>query len=237
MKTSTEFIKFNPNMIDFLEELEQNNNKQWFDEHREFYTKEIREPLKSFVSKSAEMFISKGMKYIADPKKSLFRINRDLRFSKNKAPYKNNLGVFYPYTLSQTIDKKPESLGLYLHIEPTAQFIAGGVHCPKPPVLKAIRNKLLDDWQEFEEIINDNNFKKEFPQILVGDSLFRMPRGFPKEHPAEKYIKLKEFTVYCNISKKDLFSDRLLDIIENKATVLEDFNAFLFDAIVENTEF
>lgn len=231
MKNKKEFTHFNPKIIDFLYDLERNNNKEWFDEHREFYINEVREPLKSFVSNSAELFISKGMKYIADPKKSLFRINRDLRFSKNKAPYKNNLGIFFPYTLSQIIDKKPESIGLYLHIEPDMQFIAGGVHRPKPAVLKAIRNKLLDDWEEFEEIINDKSLQKEFPQILVGHSLTRMPRGYPKEHPGEYFIKLKEFMVLYKISKKELFSDSLLKIVERKAIALENFNSFLLDAI------
>ena len=179
----------------------------------------------------SKRFYNNDLQYIADTNKSIFRINRDIRFSKNKNPYKDNLGVFFPYSLSQTIDKKPESIGLYIHYERSGCFIFGGVHLPKPEPLKAIRTRLLDDYDLFEEILHDKKLKNEFPGGLIGKTLTKIPRGFPKEHPAEKYIKMKEFGVMSQISMKDFFSPKLPSIMIKKGIALNSFVEFLLEAV------
>lgn len=226
------FKKFNPAIANFFKELENNNNKIWFDKNRAFYEKEIKEPLKQFVMLMAELFYKNNLQYIADTKKSIFRINRDIRFSKNKDPYKTNLGLFFPYSLSQIEAQKPESVGLYLHYEKGSCFIAGGIHMPSPQFLKSIRNKLLEEWKVFEKIINDKNFKKEFSYILWGDKLNSLPRGYPKGHPAEKYLVMKEFTVFFNLSEKDFFSAKLPNLMLKKGKAMEPFVSFLVDTTV-----
>jgi len=223
------FTQFNHAIAKFFKDLEKNNNKNWFDVNRSFYEKEIKEPLKQFVAVMADLFYANDMKYIADSKKSLFRINRDIRFSKNKDPYKTNLGIYFPYSLSQVVDSKPKSIGLYLHFEREQCFIAGGLHMPSPENLRSIRNKLLDDWEEFRKITTNKLFKKEFPEVLAGERLNSAPRGYPKGHPAEEYLLLKEYTVFCSIDDKEFFSPKLPELMVKKGKVLEPFVKFLID--------
>ncbi|MFH1051072.1 MAG: DUF2461 domain-containing protein [bacterium] len=225
------FPGFNPAISKFFKDLEKNNNKIWFDANREFYINEIREPLKKFVTVMSGLFYENGLQYIADPRKSIFRINRDIRFSKNKNPYKDNLGVFFPYSLSQVIDSKPKSIGLYLHFERGSCFIAGGLHMPSPQNLKSIRNILLEEWEVLEKITKDKGFKKEFPEILTGETLNSTPRRFPKGHPAEKFLLLKEYTVFNYIDEKDFFSAKLPEMMLKKGKVLEPFVRYLLEGI------
>ena len=226
-----EFTKFNPKISNFFDDLEKNNNKEWFDENRSFYENEIREPLKSFVAKMAELFYENGLPYIADPKFSIFRINRDIRFSKNKDPYKTNLGAFFPFTLSQTVESKPSSIGLYLHYERNGCFIAGGMHIPSPHNLKLIRTRLLEDWKEFETLLNGKKFKSEFELSSMTEPLTTVPRGFPKDHPADKYLKMKEFTVWQNIPEKTFYDKNLPEIMLKKGELLEPYAKFLLEAL------
>jgi uncharacterized protein (TIGR02453 family) len=229
-----QFNGFNSTISKFFIELENNNNKEWFDKNRDFYINEIREPVKLLVENLAILFYSNGLPYIADTKKSIFRINRDIRFSKNKEPYKTNIGIFFPYTIGQTIDKKPESIGLYLHYERNGCFIAGGLHMPSPKNLRLIREKLLTDFDEFEKILGDRNFSKEFPGGLLGERLEKTPRGFPKEHPADEYMRMKEFTVYCDIDEREFFSSKIINILIEKAKAIEPFCRFLLESVNGN---
>src|SRR3989339_1502338 len=102
----SQFNGFNPNIYKFFNNLEKNNNKEWFDKNRDFYINEIREPLKLFSSAMSEYFEAKKLDFGCDPKKSVFRINRDIRFSANKDPYKTNMGVIFQYTASQKAQKQ-----------------------------------------------------------------------------------------------------------------------------------
>lgn len=225
------FPGFNPEITKFLKKLEKNNNKEWFDANRDFYINEIREPIKQFVMEMSHHFYRERMNYLADPKISVFRINRDIRFSKNKDPYKTNLGIFFPYTLTQTVKKKPESIGLYLHYESGSPFIAGGIHMPQPPTLKAIRTRILEDYEIFEKIIKYKNFKKEFPEGLVGEKGTKTPLGFPKNHPANEYLLFKEYTVFSYIEEKDFFSTALPALLVKKGKAMNNFCDFLLNAI------
>ncbi|MFC2131210.1 DUF2461 domain-containing protein [Bacteroidota bacterium] len=230
-KKDNNFKGFNPEIYKFFKKLEKNNNKEWFDKNREFYINEIREPIKAFACDMTNYLYSKGLEFGSNPRKSVFRINRDIRFSKNKDPYKNNLGVIFPYTATQNTEKKDQSIGLYVHYERDNSFIAGGLRCPNPAPLKAIRERLLYDWKEFEKIITNKTFKKEYPKILPGESLKKQPRGFPKEHPADKYLKLKDFTVWCEIDHNEFYSRNLMNLLVKKAKVIEPFVKFLLEAV------
>jgi uncharacterized protein (DUF2461 family) len=133
--------------------------------------------------------------------------------------------------LSQTIDKKPESIGLYIHFERTGCFIAGGLHMPNPQPLKLLRDRLLEDWGELDKILNNRIFKKEFPVILSDETLTNVPRGYPKNHPSEKYLKLKGFTVYCDMVENDFFNEKLIDLTIKKGKAMEPFARFLLESV------
>jgi uncharacterized protein (TIGR02453 family) len=225
------FKGLKPEVNDFLVNLGQNNNKAWFDDNRHFYDDFIKPQLKALVNDMGAKFSSAGLPYIADPKKALFRINKDIRFSANKEPYKTNLGVFFPYTLSQTRDHATESLGLYFHFEPSGAFIAAGIHMPPNEQLRAIRQRIAEDYPILEKIISNPKLKAEFPQILVGESLKRAPQGFPQDHPALELLKLKEYTLFCPITLEETYSPALLDTLLRKAKVIEQFLIFFYEAL------
>jgi uncharacterized protein (TIGR02453 family) len=225
------FKGFSPDVPKFFSELKENNNKDWFSEHKVFYEKNIKETAKSFIASMGERFARLDLPFIADPKKSVFRINRDIRFSSNKDPYKTNLGIIFPYTFSQANKMPVQSIGLYYHLEHDGSFIAGGIHMPETPVLRLIRNNIASNWDEFKKIVNDKNLKREFEGSFYGESLKRMPQGFPADHPAGDYLKLKEFTVFSNIPIDASFSSGILDIIEKKAVAAVPFFNFLIEAL------
>ena len=220
------FSGLKPIARDFFKNLAKNNNKEWFTENKTTYENEVREPIKSLVSDLSKVFFDENIPYIADPKKALFRINRDIRFSKDKSPYKTNMGAFFPYTLHSTTTRPVESLGLYFHFEENSCFIAGGIHMPMPPTLKTLRETIADNWKEFEQILNDKTLKKEFPVILNNEKLKNVPRGFAPDHPAAKYLKLKEFGVYCEIDHKETYTSKFVDLFLKKAKAIEPFLKF-----------
>ncbi|MBM2816235.1 MAG: hypothetical protein HW421_2997 [Ignavibacteria bacterium] len=226
-----EFKGLKPAALKFFKDLAQNNNKEWFTENKHIYENEVKEPLKAMVSELGVLFANEGLSIIADPKKAMFRINRDIRFSPDKSPYKTHAGVFLPYTLSQTNVKPVESLGLYYHFEPAESFIAAGIHSPLPPILKSLREHIAENWQEFDKIINLKSLKKEFPTIYESGSLKTMPRGFPSDHPAGKYLKMKEFTVFCEIQHKNSYSPELTKLMITKARAAKPFMDFLLSGI------
>lgn len=227
MKKENKYNGLNPDMAAFMHELAANNNKEWFDSNRKRYTENVREPLKGLVTKMGDSFMAEDMPYAADTRKAIFRINRDIRFSKNKDPYKNNLGLFFPFTENQQVGRSVESLGLYLHYEEKECFIAGGIHCPNPAMLKNIREHISDEFEEFLELINSKDLTKNFPQILLGDKLKSMPRGFSKEDPAADYLKHKEFTFLCPIKHEELYSKAIEEKLIKKGKALLPILSFL----------
>lgn len=225
------FTGFTEKGKQFLVDLKENNNKEWFDENRKTYEKELREKAKSFVSDAGRLFAENGIPYLADNRRSLFRINRDIRFSKDKSPYKTNIGMFFPYTIKALKEKPVCAVGLYLHFSYDECFIGGGVHTPPPKHLKAIRERISEDYDEFLDIINDEIFKKEFPIWWDSEKLKSAPRGFDKDDPAIEYLKQKMFTVTTNIDFEQLYDENLLELLLYKAKVLEPFVEFINTAI------
>lgn len=216
---------------EFLIQLGENNTKEWFDAHRDFYDESVKGQLKALVVEMGARFMSMGLPYIADPKKAIFRINKDIRFSADKSPYKTNLGVFFPYTISQAFVKATESLGLYFHFEPESTFIAGGMHMPQPVPLRAIRERIADDYEKLNEILSKPRLKAEFPEILLGERLKRAPQGFPHDHPAVELLKLKEFTLFAPLSFEETYSPALADILAKKGAEIEPFLIYLYEAL------
>lgn len=179
-----------PSTLKFLKDLKKNNNKPWFDKNRKVYDTAKDD----FVQMVAQVI--KGIASF-DPsiagleaKNCMFRINRDVRFSKNKDPYKNNMAAYF-----NKDGKKGLGAGYYMHIEPGSSFVAGGIWMPEPPVLAGIRQEIdygLNDWKK---IVEAKTFTKTFPKGLEGESLSRPPKGYDDENPAIDYIKRKSFIV------------------------------------------
>jgi len=176
--------------LKFLKDLKKNNNKPWFDKNRKQYEM-VKEDFILLVEK-----VIKGMgsfdNSIAnlEAKQCIFRINRDVRFSKNKDPYKNNMAAYF-----NKDGKKGLGSGYYLHIEPGKSFVAGGIWQPEPAVLSGIRQEIDYNFDGWQKIVENKGFKKMFPEGLKGDVLARPPKNYNETNPAIQYIKMKNFIV------------------------------------------
>lgn len=226
------FDGYDKGIIKFFEELATNNNKEWFEEHRKYYEKEIRDKSKSLAADLGKLFLLEHKPYVADPKISMFRINRDIRFSENKDPYKTNLGMTFPFTMGQAVVKKSEALALYFHIDATQVFIGGGMVSPMADKLKLIRERIADDYEILDNIINAQIFKENFPNsISFSEPLKRVPKGFEKEHPAAEWLKKKDFGFWGPIDSELIYSEELLEVIKYKSDIFKPFMEFVHEAI------
>lgn len=213
------------NIFIFLKELKKNNNKEWFDQNRKRY-QDLRLNFIDFVSLMIFELskIDPSVKNI-EAKASIFRINRDIRFSADKSPYKSNMGAFITPG-----GKKSGLPGYYLHIEPGANFVAGGIHMPMPTELKAIRNTIIENPEEYKKIIEATDFIKLFKEVN-GDKLKTAPKGFPKEDPNINLIKLKSYTVVHKFDEKTLSTENALKELMKVFSAMKEFNLFLKSAI------
>jgi uncharacterized protein (TIGR02453 family) len=202
--------------------------KEWFNEHRSFYEEHIRDASKALVHDAGVYFSKNDLPFLADPRRSLFRINRDIRFSKNKDPYKTDFGAFFPYSITELDNKPINALGLYFHYSLEETFIAIGVHSPAPASLKSIRTRISEEYEEFLEIIVDPKLKEEFPLFFVGDKLKTVPRGFSIEDPSLEFLRLKGYSLLSPIEFEDSQAASLIELLAQKGRaalpLLEYFN-------------
>lgn len=180
----------NKDTLNFLTALSKNNNKVWFETNRDRYlqAKQNIEELTTALIVGISKF-DPGIKGI-EAKNCMFRINRDVRFSKNKLPYKNNMGAWI-----SAAGKKAAGPGYYLHIEPSNCFLAGGVYHPEPAELTAIRQEIDYNGDDFLKIITDKKFKNYFDKLSEEDKLKTVPKGYAKDHPQIELLKLKNYIV------------------------------------------
>ena len=190
----------NASTLSFLKNLRRNNNREWFNENKNHYL-EAKENVELFVEHLIQATAEFDQEIIKiDPKKAVFRIYRDVRFSKNKIPYKTHFGV------SLGMGKGSKISGYYLHIEPGQSFLAGGVYTPEPSILKEIRKEIVASGAEFLKILEHEDFRNNFRGLSVEHKLQRVPMGFEKDHPMAEYLKLKSFTVSHPISDEELLN-------------------------------
>ncbi|MCU0431641.1 MAG: DUF2461 domain-containing protein [Cytophagaceae bacterium] len=176
------------NILPFLKKLRKNNNKEWFDKHKDQYLL-AKSEMEDCVSKVLAYGFDEDLASL-DPKKCLFRIYKDVRFSKDKLPYKVNMGA------SMTAGgKKTGKAGYYLHIEPGECFLGGGIYMPEPETLKKIRQEIDYNGQELTSILSKKSFQKYYEDIWREESLTRVPKGYDPEHPNAPLLKLKHFIV------------------------------------------
>lgn len=186
--------------LEFLTQLGENNNKPWFDAHRTEF-EAAKENTEAFVNelKNAMREIEPALAE-QKAKDMMFRIYRDVRFSKDKIPYKDHFGVY----LSRAGKKAPDA-GYYMHIQPGKSFLAGGMWMPESKLLKAVRQEVDYNFKEFSGILNAAAFKKQF-KGLEGEQLKTLPQGYTADNPAIEYLKMKSFIVSTHIPDADLTS-------------------------------
>lgn len=216
--------------LQFLRSLKKNNRKDWFDSNRG----KFEEAKKNIEGVSAEIIkrLSKTDESIAHllPKDCMFRINRDVRFSKNKSPYKTNMGVYFSKG-----GKKGIQAGYYFHIEPGAAFVAGGVWMPMPAELKKVRQEIDYNWEEFTKIITEKKFKFLFGSLDRSDeyTLSRPPKGYDESNPAIEYLKLKSLIATRKITDDELSSKDAVKKVVASFERMKPFIDFLNRAVEE----
>ncbi len=210
------------NTFAFLLELKKNNNKEWFDANKKRY-----EAVKKDFAGLIETWIKEVGKFDEtvhglEPKNCIFRINRDVRFGKDKSPYKTNMGG-----AMAAGGRKSGKAGYYLHLEPSGgSFIAGGVHTPEPDVLKKVRQEIDYNFKEFSAIIAHKDFKKHFGQ-LTGDKLVTVPKGYDTANPAIHLLKHKSFLAWKKYTDKEVLDTGFFNDVMAACKAMKPLDDFL----------
>ncbi len=194
------FVGFRPEAIAFLADLAANNDRAWFAPRKAEYERLLKEPLESLCVALAERFAARGLPLTADPARSPFRIYRDVRFAKDKSPYK---------TAASAQFKAPGGgPGAYFHLEPGEILAGGGLWRPEPAVLASWRRLVDTDPATIRAAIGDPAFTAAYGE-LSGDRLTRVPSGFAKDHPDADLLVLKDLIFTTRLSDADVFSPAL----------------------------
>lgn len=200
-----------PQTLKFLNALKKNNTKPWFDAHRAQY-EAARIDFQNFIQLVIDAFgkIDPSIAGLS-ARDCLFRINRDIRFSNDKTPYKTNFGASI-----KPGGRKSGLSGYYFHLEPGASFVGGGLWMPDNTALKKMRQEIDYNWEEFGAIVGEKNFKKIFGDLYRGEgiSLSTTPKGYERDNPAIEYLKLKSF-----IAEQGLQDEELTKATLHKKTV------------------
>lgn len=192
-----------PSTLKFLKDLRKNNHKPWFDAHRPAY-ESARKDFEIFVQSLIDGMSKKDSDLLGlTAKACMFRINRDVRFSKDKSPYKTNFGAFF-----NKGGKKAMTAGYYFHLEPGKIFIGGGLYMPMPPDLAKVRQEIDYNLKDFKKIVQSAKFKKVYTDLDRSEeyTLTRVPKGYEADNPAAEYLKLKSYVATMQMSDADVLS-------------------------------
>lgn len=217
-----------PSTIRFLKELKKNNNREWFEQNRKQY-----EAAKEDFAQLVQTIIDKFAKKDEDiahlkAKDCTFRINRDIRFSKDKSPYKTNMGA----SINKG-GKKIMSAGYYFHLEPGNSFVGGGLYMPMPEDLKKVRQEIDYSFEEFSEIVGSKKFKSVYGDLdrSAEHSLSRPPKGYDINNPAVEYLKLKSFIAMTGVPDAALTDNNLVKKITDAFEALMPLIKFMHRAM------
>lgn len=189
---------FDKQSLQFLRSLKRHNNRDWFEAHREEYESHLREPMRELITALDAHFARFAPEIVGDPRRSMFRIHRDIRFSKDKSPYKTNAGSWFFHAEAQRSvgrDSEGGSAGFYFHFKPGASFAAAGLWMPPPGQLARIREELGHNLRSFERVVTHPATVRRFGTLDTSENLVRMPRGYAEDHPAARWLRHRSFTL------------------------------------------
>ncbi|HET8770831.1 MAG TPA: DUF2461 domain-containing protein [Gemmatimonadaceae bacterium] len=220
------FSRFGEDALTFLRGLKRHNDRTWFEARRAQYERAVLGPLRLLAEELDVRFGRLAPEFVAPPRRALFRIHRDVRFSNDKSPYKTHaaLWVFHRDAGRGVGRDAHGGAGFYFHLEPGASMVAGGFWMPPRPLLAELRQRLVEDQRGFERIVLAPAFKRRFGALSdddVGAMLKRMPRGFDADHPAARWLRYNTFTASRPLTDAQVLSPRLVD------TVMKDYALLL----------
>lgn len=211
--------------LEFLKLIAQNNNREWFNANKKLY-EDAKQDIYAFIEKLIPIFSAIDPHYPAEAtaKKVLMRIYRDVRFSKNKNPYKLNYGLAFDVK-----NYGPRTPSYYVHIQPGSCFFGVGFWQPEAEVLKQIREEIDYSAEKFLAIVENPNFKKYF-HISQEDKLKTTPKGYEKDHPQIEFLRLKSFIAVMPIEEKEFLRDEIVEKLKTAFQNIQPFVLFLRDA-------
>ncbi len=214
--------------LQFLDDLKANNNRDWFLDNKkqyEVFKKDYQQLVADFLDAMKPLDPTLEM---LEVKNCTFRINRDIRFSKDKSPYKDHVGIWM-----SSGAKGMNRSGYYVHIARTGSFIAGGFYCPEAEDLKKVRKEIAFFHEDLEEIMNNKSFQKEFGDFDRNENnlLKNPPRGYEKDHPAIEFLKLKSFETSQKFNIEEVLKEDFVSKMTQKLIVLKPLNDFINRAL------
>src|SRR4051812_15403011 len=222
--TTAEAPSFSPELFSFLRELADNNDREWFAANKARYAAEVQEPALAFIEDVGVRLPEVSRNLVADPRTvggSLFRIYRDVRFSKDKAPYKTHVGIQFRHEQA----RDAHAPGIYLHLEPGSVFMACGTWRPAGDPPPAIRTAIAPHPGRGQAIVDDPPFAQRFR--LGGEALKRPPAGFDRAHPLIEELKRKDFIAIADLSEADVTASGFLSRFLTLCGEASEFMRFL----------
>lgn len=222
------YASFNPETIRFLEQLAANNNREWFKEHKARYEEDVLDVALRFIQSMQDPLAEIAPHFVAMPTRmggSLMRVYRDTRFSKNKTPYKTNIGIQFRHEQAKDV----HSPGYYVHIDPEQVFVGVGMWRPDSEPLRGIRQRIAAKPAEWKRVMGGRSFKRQF--VLGGESLLRPPRGFDKDQECIDDIRRKSFIAIRQLEVADCLKPQFQRTVESSFRIAEPFMRFLCKAV------
>jgi uncharacterized protein (TIGR02453 family) len=216
-------------MFAFLEELSNNNNREWFNANKARYKSDVVAPVMDFINAIRPGLEKVSRHYVADSRPhggSMFRIYKDTRFSKDKRPYKEHVGCQFRHVAG----KDAHAPGFYVHLSPGEVFFGAGIWSPPNPVLDQIRSAIVENPKKWEKVINDKAIKKHFGGI-TGDGLKRPPRGYAADHPYIEDLKRKSFIAMQQVDPSLVTSPRFIKEVEKSFSAASPLVEFVTKAL------
>lgn len=224
------FPGFPPQTLRFLRRLEKNNNREWFQEHKSDYEAYVKAPMHELVTALGEDLEKFAKGFQTDPKKAIYRIYRDVRFSNDKRPYKTHIAAsFYPKAMG-----KNTGVCYYFHIAPKEILLGGGVYMPGPRELYAIRKRLSQDAATYRRLTGASNFKRLFGEVR-GERLKRPPKGFSAQDPALDLLLGKQFLAAAELPPETAETAQLQGEIAKRFETISPWIDWLNEAIAESS--
>lgn len=219
---------FTPATLSFLRKLARNNQRDWFELHKTDYENTLRTPALNFITDIATDLAVLSPYFLAQPRKvggSLMRIHRDIRFGKDKSPYKTNIGIQFRHQQGKDV----HAPGFYVHIEPKGCFVGVGIWRPDAPALGKIREVLAEQPRQWQTAISGKAFRQHFE--LSGESLSRPPKGYAKDHPLIEDLKRKDFIAITTLTDDQVLSTRFKQLVLDRFKAAESYMQFLCKAL------
>lgn len=225
------FPGFPPETASFLQGIEENNNREWFEANKTLYLDSVKKPMENLIEALGREMVDYAPDYITEPKKAVFRIYRDVRFAKDKKPYKTNIAA----GMSRRNLNKNDSASFYLHLERQQLMIAAGIYMPAADTLKLLRQSIAKNHDELRKILADKKLIR-WMGGLQGQPLTRAPKGYLPGDPAEDLLRHKMYVVWVELDPALAYGPKLVKEVSERLRAATPLVEFLNRPLLERTK-